>query len=509
MEQKFPAWLKEALFYEIYPQSFNDTNGDGIGDINGITEKLDYIKDLGCNAIWINPCYDSPFLDAGYDISDFYKVAPRYGTNDDLKNLFETAHGKGMHILLDLVPCHTSVNHPWFKESMKAEKNEFTDRYIWTNDGFEPPKDMESIRGISDRNGAASVTFFSHQPALNYGFYEIDRPWQQSIDDEAPKATAEELKKIMRFWLDMGADGFRVDMAHALVKNDKYHNGTITVWRRILGDIKAEYPEAAFVSEWGEAEKSIMAGFHMDFTVWGNTCFDDLLRAGEPYFSSNGNGNASRFVEAYTKVRNRIKHKGYIAPISGNHDIRRISYSLKGDELKVAFAFLLTFAGTPFIYYGDEIGMRYLDNITSKEGGFFRTGSRTPMQWNDEKNAGFSTADPEKLYLPIDPSDDRPTVEKAANDKNSLYNEIKALIKLRKANSALGNDGEIEFLSVGYPLIYKRSSETQTVTVIINPSAENEGYYKTDGRILHKIGEATLQDGVCKFGGLSAVIIEN
>ena len=133
-------WLKDAVFYEIYPQSFQDTNADGIGDFQGIIDRLDYIKELGCNAIWMNPCFESPFGDAGYDVSDYYTAAPRYGTNEDLKRLFDEVHKRGMHILLDLVPGHTSVDHPWFKESLKAEKNPYTDRYIWTNNIWDQPE---------------------------------------------------------------------------------------------------------------------------------------------------------------------------------------------------------------------------------------------------------------------------------------------------------------------------------------------------------------------------------
>ena len=136
---KQPKWLENAVFYEIYPQSFCDTNADGIGDFQGIIDRLDYIQELGCNAIWMNPCYMSPFLDAGYDISDYYRTAPRYGTNADIKRLFDELHKRGMHILLDLVPGHTSWDHPWFKESCKAAKNEFTDRYIWTDSTWEGP----------------------------------------------------------------------------------------------------------------------------------------------------------------------------------------------------------------------------------------------------------------------------------------------------------------------------------------------------------------------------------
>ena len=195
-------WLDNAVFYEIYPQSFNDTNADGIGDFQGIIEKLDYIKELGCNAIWINPCFLSPFGDAGYDVADYCRVAPRYGTNEDLKRVFEEAHKRDMHVLLDLVPGHTSVEHPWFKESMKADRNEFTDRYVWTNNVWEAPEGMGSLRGISERDGACASNFFSNQPALNYGFYQPDpeKPWQQSFDDEGPQATLAAMEDVMRFW---------------------------------------------------------------------------------------------------------------------------------------------------------------------------------------------------------------------------------------------------------------------------------------------------------------------
>ena len=156
-------WLDNAVFYEIYPQSFNDTNADGIGDFQGIIEKLDYIKELGCNAIWINPCFLSPFGDAGYDVADYCRVAPRYGTNEDLKRVFEEAHKRDMHVLLDLVPGHTSVEHPWFKESMKADRNEFTDRYVWTNNVWEAPEGTESGRNAAE-NGAAAPSQLRQWP---------------------------------------------------------------------------------------------------------------------------------------------------------------------------------------------------------------------------------------------------------------------------------------------------------------------------------------------------------
>ena len=161
-----PKWLDNAVFYEIYPQSFLDTNADGICDFQGIINKLDYIRELGFNALWINPFFLSPFGDAGYDVADYYTAAPRYGTNEDLKRLFAEAHKRGIHVLLDLVPGHTSVEHKWFRESMKPEKNADSDRYIWTDSVWETPENMGCLRGISQRDGSCALNFFSCQPVL-------------------------------------------------------------------------------------------------------------------------------------------------------------------------------------------------------------------------------------------------------------------------------------------------------------------------------------------------------
>ncbi len=469
-----PKWLDNAVFYEIYPQSFKDSNGDGIGDFNGIIEKLDYVKDLGCTAIWMNPCFKSPFGDAGYDVSDYLETAPRYGTNEDLKRLFSEAHKRGMHILLDLVPGHTSVEHPWFKQSMKAERNEFTDRYVWTDSIWESPEAMGCIRGISDRDGSCAVNFFSHQPALNYGFYkpDPDKKWQQSTDSEGARATLEAMKDVMRFWLNAGCDGFRVDMAGSLVKNDEDGKGTVKLWQNVREFLDKEFPNAAMVSEWGEPDKSLQGGFHMDFLLhFGPSHYNDLFRCEYPFFA--GQGDVSEFVKKYTENYEKSERKGLICIPSGNHDMDRLSRNVHGDNLKIAFAFLLSMPGAPFIYYGDEIGMRYVEGLTSVEGGYGRTGSRSPMQWDDSANAGFSTAPAEKLYISQDASPDRPTVQNQQADENSLYQEVKQLIAIRREHTALHNRSEIEFVYAeknAYPLVYIRSSESERILVIINPS---------------------------------------
>ncbi|MBO5550946.1 MAG: glycosylase, partial [Lachnospiraceae bacterium] len=299
------TWLKNAVFYEIYPQSFYDTNDDGIGDINGIMEKLDYIKGLGCNAIWINPCFDSPFKDAGYDVRDYKKVAPRYGTNDDLIRLFDTAHKKGMHVVLDLVAGHTSEEHPWFRESQKAEMNEYSDRYIWTDFCFGGGGDLPYIGGESERNGAYILNFFKCQPALNYGFLNVTEPWQMPMNHPSCLATREALKDVMRFWLDKGCDGFRVDMAASLVKHDdERKSGTSAIWRDVRRMLELEYPETVMIAEWNNPGLSLRAGYDMDFAlnVPGNG-YSTLVRDYEnhkdedhSYFKRDAGGNINRFL---------------------------------------------------------------------------------------------------------------------------------------------------------------------------------------------------------------------
>lgn len=468
-------WLDDAIFYEIYPQSFMDSNDDGIGDFKGIISKLDYIKDLGCNAIWINPCFDSPFMDAGYDVADYYKIAPRYGTNEDAELLFEEAHKRGIHILFDLVPGHTSYKHPWFVESMKAEANKYTDRYVWTDNIWISPTDYATIRGISDRDGSCIVNFFSTQPALNYGFYNRTEAWQQSPEDEGPKETLNEMINVIRFWLSKGCDGFRVDMAGSLVKNDPDSLGTIALWQKVRAFLDEEFPEAAFVSEWGEPDKSLLGGFHMDFLLhFGPSHYNDLFRCDNPYFRKDGKGCVSEFIGKYLDNYNKTNGKGLICIPSGNHDMERLSYFLDEEERKIAFAFLLSMPGAPFIYYGDEIGMNYVEGLKSVEGGFNRTGSRTPMQWdNSLPNAGFSNADASKLYIRQDDPARRPDAVSNIANEDSLLNEIKKLIAIRQEHIALQSNAAVEFMTLSdgeYPLAYIRKADDEKVVVIINPS---------------------------------------
>ncbi|GHU01674.1 alpha-amylase [Betaproteobacteria bacterium] len=531
-----PKWLEDAVFYEIYPQTFYDTNGDGIGDFEGIIQKLDYIRGIGCNALWINPCFDSPFKDAGYDVRDYKKTASRYGTNEDLFRLFDEAHKRGIHVLLDLVPGHTSEEHAWFTESKKAEPNEYSNRYIWTDFWIKKAEGwFGSIGGEADRNGMYIVNFFKCQPALNYGFLNPTESWQLPMDHPDSIATREALKDIIRFWLSggdsgRGCDGFRVDMANSLVKgDDEKWTGTSRIWQNIRQMLDTEFPEAALVSEWSAPPQAIKAGFHMDFlldhqgggynTLVRNYKMDyatQVIEDDNSYFKKDGKGDITRFLDEYIPWYESTKNDGYISIITGNHDTPRISANLSPRELSLAYALFFTLPGVPFLYYGDEIGMRYLGRLKTKEGGFTRTGSRTPMQWSNTasgvlpaggvsgKNRGFSTADEAKLYLPVDSSPDAPTVEAQEKDPGSLLNTVKALLRLRHGESDLQGKANLEIIHAdkASPFIYRRGS----FILAVNPTGKAaEAPVKSGSNIItvanskpvYAIGGGSIENGVC------------
>ncbi|MBD5131163.1 MAG: glycosylase [Clostridiales bacterium] len=469
------TWLKSAIFYEIYPNSFMDSNGDGYGDFKGITSKLEYVKSLGCNAIWLNPHYDSPFKDGGYDVRDYFKVSSRFGTEEDFDEFISTAHALGIKVILDLVPGHTSEENADFIKSASATPNELSDRFIWTNDPWFCPEGYRAGYGRYDRNGASIVNFFSTQPALNYGFNRVDYPeWQSSYKSEAALKTREWLKSVMRFWLDRGADGFRVDMADSLVKNDGDQSekpATSEIWQDIRAMLDKEYPDAVLVSEWSNPQ-SIRAGFHADFMLDHNgNPYSLLTRYNEDgknvsYFSNAPKIDAAKFSKTFNEWYDAVKNNGYIALISCNHDTPRLAPYYTQEQLKIIYATLFTLPGVPFLYYGDEIGMKYIKDLPSVECGFHRTGSRTPMQWDMTKNAGFSTAD--TPFLPTF-ADKQTNAAAQIKDKKSLYNTLKDFFAFRKSRK--------EFSSTDFEFVYALGTEAfaykrEKLTIVVNPRAE-------------------------------------
>lgn len=507
-----PEWLHSAVMYQIYPSSFQDTDGDGIGDLRGIIERLDYVKSLGVNTIWLNPIFCSEWQDGGYDVTDYYKVDPRFGTNSDLVKLVKECHARGIRICLDLVAGHTSNKHPWFVESSEGEDLHHSDWFIWTNEN--PDKEGESniatgttrkfskyVEADAPRGKYYVRNASEFQPALNYGYAVVEHPWEQPVTAEGPQAVRREMYEIMRFWFEKGVDGFRVDMAASLVKNDPGHKETIKFWDEVDDWIRQNYPDNILLAEWGDPEQAIKdAKFSIDFMFhfgvpgYPSLFFDPATPYGQyatfrssyektgaeaykdDYFDIAGKGGINEFVQNYTKEYSLTKGHGYIALPTCNHDYQRPNIDTRNtiDQLKVAMTFFMTMPGVPLLYYGDEIGMKYLD-LPDKEGSGNRAGCRTPMQWTAGRNAGFSTCQESDLYLPEDTEGGKLTVEKQENDPESLLSYTKMLLSLRTTSPALGNDGEWEQVSDvkhPYPWVYKRYSGNDVYYVVLNPSAK-------------------------------------
>jgi glycosidase len=484
--RSLPSWLADAVLYQIYPASFADSNGDGIGDLAGITAHLDYLQWLGVNVVWLNPCFPSMFRDGGYDITDYLSIAPRYGTVDDLVALVEQARQRRIRVLLDLVPGHTSDQHPWFLASADAE-DLGEERYIWSPtpvDGF--------IAGPGRRKGWYLPNFYAFQPALNFGYARADdaEPWRQPVGAPGPRANRAAIRDIMTYWLERSVSGFRVDMAGSLVKDDQGWTETGKLWGDVRAWLERAYPDAALFAEWGVPAISVPAGFHVDFflhfaglamrSLWDNgVAREPGWTAVTAFFDAAGKGTITEFLTAWLTATGTIGSDGYVALPSSNHDFARLASGPRvGPQLATAMTFLLTWPTLPTLYYGDEIGMRYLPGLPNKEGSAFtptsnRAGSRTPMQWGPGPTAGFSTAPADRLYLPVDDDPDRPTVTGQQHHPDSLLNLVRRLIGLRRATPALGSRGEVDVLYAGYPLVYRRRHGSASYVVAVNPrSAE-------------------------------------
>ena len=495
------SWLKNSILYQIYPTSFYDSNGDGIGDLKGITQKLDYVASLGVKGIWFNPFYPSPFMDGGYDVADYRGIHEMFGTMADFEEMLAKCKELDIKVIIDLVIGHSSDQHPWFLESAKDEKNAYTDRYIWTDSNFNK---KDSIHGLHPRDGGYVINYYACQPALNFGYnrfpapgarkdaYDLGEDWKMHYTDERLKPLRDDLLDIMRFWLDKGVDGFRVDLANSLVKGCVYNSdkdedieGVRWVWNILIGTIKREYPHATFMAEWVYPSNAVgKCGFDLDYLAHDRQEYNDLLRnekgtnilpafeQGHTYFSADGQGSVESFLGYTARLYNDVAGKGYFSVPSGYHDIVRVAEKKDEEVLKTMFAMLLTYKHVPFIYYGDEIGMTHKFGI-NKHGGYIRTGARTPMQWTDGKNRGFSDIDGD-LYLPVNDAKTQ-SVEEQESREDSLLNTVRALAKLRNETPALQADADQKILVCekgGYPLVYERTNSEKSFVIAINPGAQ-------------------------------------
>ena len=480
-------WLADAIIYEIYPQSFADSDGDGIGDLPGAMARLDHLEWLGVNTVWFNPCFASPFRDAGYDVSDYLRIAPRYGTNDDMVAFVAAARERGIRVILDLVAGHTSVEHAWFQRSADDPED---DRYIWSDrpgDGFVPSP--------GSRPGYYLKNFFDEQPALNFGYagLDADQPWRQSVDAAGPRANRAALREIMAFWLDKGISGFRVDMAYSLVKDDPDKRETAELWRDLRRWLEDRYPDAVLLPESdypAPPDIGVRSGFDGDFFLVIHPAHSALFNNGGAgtlfwlpdhehcFFDArgpDGPGSLGTFLKIWDEHRGANGGDRLIVLATADHDFSRLCCGDRtAEQLGAAYAFLLTWGTIPSIYYGDEIGMRYVPGLPDHEGsvcapGYNRAGCRTPMQWDSGPNAGFSDAPANRLYLPQDPDPQRPTVAAQRNDPDSVLSLVRRLIALRRNTAALGTRADTEVLTRDYPFAYVRGG---THLVVVNPRRE-------------------------------------
>jgi len=457
-----PLWFKRAVFYEVLVRAFYDSNADGCGDLRGLIEKLDYLEWLGVDCLWLPPFYDSPLRDGGYDISDFYRILPEFGDIDDFVALLDAAHRRGIRVITDLVMNHTSDQHPWFQESRRDPDGPYGDYYVWrdTDTGYPDARiifvDTEESNWTFDpvRRQFYWHRFFSHQPDLNY-----DNP-----------AVQEEMLGVIRFWLDLGIDGFRLDAVPYLFEREGTNcenlPETHSFLRRIRKIVDDEYPGRVLLAEANQWPSDVVQYFG-DPSVGGDEChmafhfplmprifmavrresrfpISEILAQTPEIPSSSQWGIFLRNHDELTLEMVTDEERDYMYAeyakdprMRANIGIRRrLAPLLENDrnQLELFTALLLSLPGSPVLYYGDEIGMG--DNIWLGD----RDGVRTPMQWTPDRNAGFSQANPGRLYLPVimDPiyGYQAVNVEAQLNNSTSLLHWTRRMIEIRKRHLA-------------------------------------------------------------------------
>jgi alpha-glucosidase len=491
-------WWKHAVIYEIYPRSFQDSNGDGIGDINGIASRLDYLKDLGIDAIWITPMYPSPGVDYGYDIADYTAIDPAYGSMADFDRLVAEAGKRGIHVIMDYVINHTSDQNEWFKESRSSRTNPKREWYVWRDgkmgaDGkMGPPNNWQSWFGHS------AWTWDEATQQYYYHYFYTQQPDLNWRNPEVHKA----MDGVLEFWMKHGVSGFRIDAVSRLfedpeLRDDPYLPGTNAYGdRNIQHKYTDDLPEVHDVLKEVRRVVDAFPGDPVLVTEADEPTVADLTRM-------YGNGDevqlpmdfqiadanelsATKFRRLFGEVENNTAH-GQPEYFFSNHDQPR-QWDRYGDGVhndqiaKLMATLLLTTRGTPQMYYGEELGMRTTDPVRiedvhdpigklgwPKEKG--RDGERTPMQWKAGTGAGFTSG--AKAWLPIPPSATTYNVEAEKADPNSIFNTYKRLLYLRKTDLAL-REGDYEPLNEDdtHVFTYLRHTDKETVVVALNMSAE-------------------------------------
>lgn len=482
-------WWQHAVFYEIYPRSFADSNNDGVGDLKGIASKLDYLKELGVDAIWISPCFPSPQVDFGYDVSDYENIDPMYGTLEDFDALAREAKERGIHIILDFVVNHTSDQHKWFLDSKSSRTSAYRDWYIW-RDGKgpgEPPNNWVSTFG-----GSA----WKFDPTTNQYYYHFFYPEQPDLNWRNP-AVKDAMFDVTRWWYKRGVSGFRLDAVDTLFEDPNLHDNPIAnPGKNAFGDPFEQNKYNTKLPEVHDVLRGLrQVADEYNAVLIGETWTADVAELNQYYGKGNNElqlpmdflftmVNKLAPVEFRKQIAEVDAATGWPTFVISNHDIVR-SYDRYGDSkhndqiAKLMAALYLTLRGTPIIYYGEEIGMKTTPPTRQedvkdpigrkgwpKEKG--RDGERTPMQWDDSVNAGFSKGTP---WLPVPPTYKTHNVAEESKDPNSVLVFYKSVLKLRHTNRAL-LDGSYKAIneSDANVLSYLRVYKDEAVVVALNMS---------------------------------------
>jgi glycosidase len=493
-------WWQTGVVYQIYPRSYKDTTGSGIGDLRGVITKLDYLSDtLGIDAIWLSPFYPSPMKDFGYDVADYRDVDPMFGTLDDFDDLLHQAHHREIRIIIDLVPNHSSDQHAWFQESRSSRDNPKRDWYVWADpkeDGSPPNNWLSVFGGPAWEWDEATGQYYLHsflkeQPDLN---------WRNPDVREA-------MFDVVRFWLERGVDGFRVDVAHYILKDPEMRDNPVPETpaksiHRPLGEYDSQFhlydkghPDVheayrqfrEVLDAYSQERPRVAIGeIHIpDWDVWASYYGENLDELHMPFnFSLLGaDWNAAAVREIVDQLEAVLQPGAWPNYVLGNHDEHRLASRVGEDQTRVAAMLLLTLRGTPTIYYGEEIGMtnvdipreRQQDPAGLRQPGQERDLCRTPMQWSDEPHAGFAPPETEQLWLPLGENWREVNVAAQLDDPNSLLSLYRRLLAVRKENPALqvGRYQPVDDVPAAC-FVYRRRGAGQSLMVALNFTGDSQ-----------------------------------
>lgn len=542
-------WWKEGILYQIYPQSFKDTDGDGFGDFKGIVEKLDYIESLGIDMVWMNPFFESPMVDNGYDVADYRAILPRYGTMEDFQEMLDGLHQRGIKFVLDVVVNHSSNQHEWFKQASASRDSKYYNYYHWwPAEKGEPPYRFS----LFDPEGG-----WDYVEAVNAYYLHTFAEQQPDLNWENPQLR-QEVYDIMKFWAEKGVDGFRMDAFQFASKDTTWpafpegHEKEFIKWygmrpqlhdylKEMYEEVIAKYDVFAVAEGAGSTfedahnlvdadRKELQMAYHFEYV--------DMSRTPERY-------ELSEFKEVFSRWDSAFAEKGWIAIFLSNHDNSRLvdrfanpSPEFRTPSTQMLNTFLLSMRGTPYIYYGDEIGMTNLDMPTIEEYvdvdaiGKYKTAvakgedleefmkvlnyssrenGRTPMQWDDTENAGFTSGTPWKR---VNENHKEINVAKQNNDPNSILNHFRRMTKVRKDHPVLVY-GKYEILQKEHPTIYAytRTLGDEKMLVLLNFSDANAeitlpGFENFNTVVINNYDALTFENQTVDLKPYQAVILK-